>query len=75
MGGPTLDVWSEGPLHVVRAFEHVRLLWPARHPVKGQVMPGEKPNVLLIMADDVGWFDVGVYHHRLMGCPTRTGPR
>jgi|SRR5512133_1632893 hypothetical protein len=34
-------------------------------------MPSEKPNVLLIMADDVGWFDVGVYHRGLMGCQTR----
>ena len=25
-------------------------------------MSTEKPNVLLIMADDIGWFDVGAYH-------------
>ena len=25
-------------------------------------MPTEKPNVLLILADDIGWFDVGAYH-------------
>jgi arylsulfatase A-like enzyme len=29
-----------------------------------------KPNVLLIMADDIGWFDVGAYHRGIMG--TRT---
>ena len=28
------------------------------------------PNVLLIMADDVGWFDVGAYHLGIMGAPT-----
>jgi arylsulfatase A-like enzyme len=33
-------------------------------------MATDKPNVLLIMADDVGWFDVGAYHRGLMG--TRT---
>src|SRR4029453_7103450 len=33
-------------------------------------MTTEKPNVLLIMADDIGWFDVGAYHRGLMG--TRT---
>jgi arylsulfatase len=33
-------------------------------------MPTEKPNVLLIMAVDVGWFDVGAYHRGLMGCQT-----
>jgi hypothetical protein len=26
-----------------------------------------KPNVLLIMADDVGWFDVGAYNRGIMG--------
>jgi arylsulfatase A-like enzyme len=29
-----------------------------------------KPNVLLIMADDVGWFDVGAYHRGIMGTET-----
>jgi hypothetical protein len=33
-------------------------------------MPTEKPNILLILADDVGWLDVGAYHRGLMG--TRT---
>src|SRR4029450_12213062 len=33
-------------------------------------MATEKPNVLLIMADDVGWFDVGAYHRGIMGCRT-----
>jgi arylsulfatase len=26
-----------------------------------------RPNVLLILADDVGWFDVGAYHRGMMG--------
>src|SRR5271157_865847 len=30
----------------------------------------KKPNVLLIMADDVGWFDVGAYHLGIMGAAT-----
>ncbi|MBV8520804.1 MAG: arylsulfatase [Acetobacteraceae bacterium] len=30
----------------------------------------KKPNVLLILADDVGWFDVGAYHRGIMGGPT-----
>ena len=33
-------------------------------------MPTKKPNVLLILADDVGWFDVGAYHRGLMGYRT-----
>jgi arylsulfatase A-like enzyme len=30
----------------------------------------KKPNVLLILADDVGWFDVGAYNRGIMGGPT-----
>jgi arylsulfatase A-like enzyme len=30
----------------------------------------KKPNILLIMADDVGWFDVGAYHRGIMGGAT-----
>jgi arylsulfatase A-like enzyme len=33
-------------------------------------MATEQPNVLLVLADDVGWFDVGAYHRGVMG--TRT---
>jgi len=33
-------------------------------------MTADKPNILLIMADDIGWFDVGAYHRGLMA--TRT---
>jgi len=29
-----------------------------------------KPNILLILADDVGWFDVGAYHRGMMGAKT-----
>ena len=33
-------------------------------------MATDKPNVLLIMADDIGWFDVGAYHRGIMGTKT-----
>jgi sulfatase-like protein len=41
-----------------------------RRRAKGAGMPTDKPNVLLILADDVGWFDGGAYRRGLMG--TRT---
>jgi arylsulfatase A-like enzyme len=34
------------------------------------MMATEKPNVLLVLADDIGWFDVGAYHRGIMGCRT-----
>jgi arylsulfatase len=37
---------------------------------KAWMMATEKPNVLLILADDIGWFDVGAYHRGIMGCRT-----
>jgi len=30
----------------------------------------KKPNILLILADDVGWFDIGAYNRGMMGAPT-----
>jgi arylsulfatase A-like enzyme len=34
------------------------------------MMATEQPNVLLVMADDLGWFDVGAYHRGIMGIRT-----
>jgi arylsulfatase A-like enzyme len=33
-------------------------------------MPEKQPNILLILADDIGWFDVGCYHQGIMGTET-----
>jgi arylsulfatase A-like enzyme len=33
-------------------------------------MATDKPNVLLILADDVGWFDVSADHRGIMSCRT-----
>jgi arylsulfatase len=30
-------------------------------------MPDSKPNILFIMADDIGWFNVSCYNHGVMG--------
>jgi len=39
-------------------------------PREGLAMATEQPNILLILADDVGWFDVGAYHRGIMGTQT-----
>jgi len=38
----------------------------AQQPAPAQP-PGRLPNVLAIMADDIGWFNVSAYHHGMMG--------
>jgi arylsulfatase len=36
----------------------------------GQANTGRKPNILVIMGDDVGWFNIGVYHRGMMSGKT-----
>src|SRR5579871_2639244 len=31
---------------------------------------GAKPNILVIMGDDIGWFNIGAYHHGIMSGKT-----
>ena len=31
----------------------------------------QKPNILVIMGDDVGWFNIGAYHQGIMSGKTR----
>jgi arylsulfatase A-like enzyme len=33
-------------------------------------LPGKKPNILVIMGDDVGWFNIGAYHRGIMSGKT-----
>src|SRR5262245_22709407 len=45
----------------------------APEPTSGQqatIETGKKPNVVFIMADDVGWFNVGAYHQGVMASRT-----
>jgi arylsulfatase A-like enzyme len=35
-----------------------------------QPTTGRKPNILMIMADDIGWFNVSAYNHGMMGYRT-----
>src|SRR6516165_8690179 len=34
--------------------------------------PGTKPNILVIMGDDIGWFNIGAYHQGIMSGKTPT---
>ena len=45
------------------------LLGPAQ-PATVQAAEPEKPNILVIMGDDVGWFNIGAYHRGMMSGKT-----
>src|SRR5215467_3445040 len=37
---------------------------------QAQAPSGRKPNILMIMADDIGWFNISAYNHGVMGYRT-----
>src|SRR3974390_1367637 len=37
---------------------------------QAQPAPSGKPNILVIMGDDVGWFNIGAYHQGIMSGKT-----
>ena len=37
---------------------------------QGQAEPSSKPNILFIMGDDIGWFNIGAYHQGIMSGKT-----
>jgi arylsulfatase A-like enzyme len=39
-------------------------------PARAQQAAGQKPNILFIMGDDVGWFNIGAYHQGIMAGKT-----
>lgn len=62
LGGTTLAAASalSAPMQVAQAQQPRPATAPA----------GGKPNILMIMADDIGWFNVSLYNHGLMGYRT-----
>jgi hypothetical protein len=36
----------------------------------GAARAADKPNILVIMGDDVGWFNIGAYHRGIMSGKT-----
>ncbi len=43
---------------------------PAQTPQPAPASSGKRPNILVIMGDDVGWFNVGAYHRGIMSGKT-----
>jgi arylsulfatase A-like enzyme len=43
---------------------------PAQAPAAGSAPGGRQPNILVIMGDDVGWYNIGAYHQGIMSSRT-----
>jgi arylsulfatase A-like enzyme len=41
-------------------------LWAGLQPALAQSVPGSKPNIVFIMGDDIGMWNIGAYHRGLM---------
>jgi arylsulfatase A-like enzyme len=54
----------------INAVERTQVAQAQPAPQQPAAASGRKPNILLIMADDIGWFDVGAYNRGMMGGPT-----
>src|SRR5262245_18694871 len=42
----------------------------AASPAAAQAAPAKKPNILMIMGDDIGWFNPSIYNNGIMGYRT-----
>jgi arylsulfatase len=42
----------------------------AQAPKKAAPAGGKKPNIVFIMGDDIGWFNIGAYHQGIMSGKT-----
>lgn len=52
------------------AMVAVAVAWINVSPVAAQSRAGKKPNILVIMGDDIGWFNIGAYHRGIMSGKT-----
>ena len=55
------------------ALTAAAVLWGSFSPAQAQ--QAQKPNILFIMGDDIGWFNVGAYHQGIMSGKTIITPR
>jgi arylsulfatase A-like enzyme len=55
---------------VKRAALALALIIAAPAAALAQAEPSSKPNVLFIMGDDIGWFNIGAYHQGIMSGKT-----
>src|SRR5262245_31904954 len=42
----------------------------AQQPTPAPASVGQRPNIVFIMGDDIGWFNIGAYHQGIMASRT-----
>src|SRR5277367_3950546 len=59
---------SGSSLVAASALAAVGLTSPAhaQQPATAPATAGQKPNIVVIMGDDIGWFNIGAYHQGIM---------
>ena len=61
---------SGASIATLSALSAVAATEPAQAQQSAPASVGRKPNILMIMADDIGWFNVSAYNHGMMGYRT-----
>jgi arylsulfatase A-like enzyme len=63
---------SGSSLVAASALSAVGLTSPARaqQPATAPATAGQRPNIVVVMGDDIGWFNIGAYHQGIMSGKT-----
>jgi arylsulfatase A-like enzyme len=63
---------SGSSLVAASAFSAVGLTSPAhaQQPATAPATAGQRPNIVVVMGDDIGWFNIGAYHQGIMSGKT-----
>jgi arylsulfatase A-like enzyme len=63
---------SGSSLVAASAFSAVGLTSPAhaQQPTTAPATAGQRPNIVVVMGDDIGWFNIGAYHQGIMSGKT-----
>src|SRR4030088_2897672 len=63
---------SGSSLVAASALSAVGLTSPAQaqQPATAPAAAGQRPNIVVIMGDDIGWFNIGAYHQGIMSGKT-----
>jgi arylsulfatase len=61
---------SASSLAAASALSSVGLTSPAQAQQRSSASDGQRPNIVFIMGDDIGWFNIGAYHQGIMASRT-----